>query len=177
MPSAVERLTKRVLPELRAAAAASNLQAALYHVDAALAILRPIVKRSPRKVLVLPGKTPDEKRADHRASTGSLRAQVEARSGGRCEVSGVEVGPAWDLHHLDAGGHRRSRQSLDNCLAVSFDVHRLLHRGDLATLRDVKAACIRLGMREGLRATEHRLAKVEEARAVGSINDVMRGAR
>jgi carotenoid cleavage dioxygenase-like enzyme len=176
--NAVARLTKRVLPELRAAIAAlsrpgDNIPVALAHLEHAQETLHSVTKRGPRKVLVLPGRTADERRAEHRSSTGSLRAQVAARSGGRCEVSGVEVGPAWDLHHLDAGGHRRSRQSLDNCLAVSFDVHRLLHRGDLATLRSVKEACLRLGLRDGLRAIEHRLAKITEAR--GSVRIAVEG--
>ena len=131
-----------------------------------------------------PGKDRDERREEHNASTLDLRSKAWIRCGGtirvatdesgtdvtlyegagRCEVSGVELGAAWELHHLDGGGNRRSRQSLDNCLAVSWEAHRLIHRGDLATLRSVKEACIRIGMRDGLRAIEHRLAKVMEAR-------------
>jgi hypothetical protein len=146
----------------------------------AIRLLDKVKKKAPRKTLVLPGRTKDERRQEHRESTSDLRADVWKRcggtvvigedgmwvlgGGGKCEVSGVELGARWEMHHLVSGGARRSAQSLDNCLAVSFDVHRRLHRGDLATLRDVKAACIRLGLREGLRATEHRIAKCEEAR-------------
>jgi len=131
-----------------------------------------------------PGVTRDERRAEHRDATRDLRVACWIRCGGtvrwetvtdgtrepffegagRCEVSGVELGAAWEMHHLDSGGNRRSHQSLDNCLAVAWEVHRLIHRGDLAMLRAVKEACIRLGLRDGLRAIEYRIAKVMEAR-------------
>lgn len=123
---------------------------------------------------------PDRKAAraaEHRTSTADLRAQVWERCQGRCEVSGVELGAAWELHHLDGGGSRRSRQGLGNCLAASWEVHRLIHRGDLATLRNALEACIRLGMPEGVKAMTHRLAKAEEARRVPSVPVIVKVAR
>jgi hypothetical protein len=120
---------------------------------------------------------PDSKgtrRVAHRTSTADLRSQVAERSGGKCEVSGIELGAAWELHHLSGGGHRRSRQALGNCLAVSWEVHRLIHRGDLATLRSVLEACIRLGMPEGVKAASRRIEKIHEARRVPSVPVVVK---
>jgi 5-methylcytosine-specific restriction endonuclease McrA len=139
--NAVQRLTKRIRPELDAAAAAENLQTALYHVDAALKILHSVTKRGPRKVLVLPGRTPDERRAEHRSSTGSLRAQVAERSEGKCEACGAEYGTAWEMHHVESGsGTRRANQRPGSVLALCWECHRRAHRGDLATLRRIAQA-------------------------------------
>jgi hypothetical protein len=133
-----------------------------------------------------PGKTKAERKEEHRRETGKLRSDVWQRAGGTArwdpeayegagewicegsakdEVYGFEItSAAWDLHHLEGGGARRSQQSTDNCLALAWDTHRLIHRGDMRTLLDVKGACIRLGLRDGLRATEKRIDHMEGVR-------------
>lgn len=117
--------------------------------------------RKPTKVSA-PGRSREDRRADHREETGSLRGQVWERCGGRCEVSGVELGAAWEMHHVQGQGERRSAQRLGNVLAVSWDVHRLIHRGDLDTLRAV-AACPVLDA-EARQAAQRRVDKVIESR-------------
>ena len=142
---------------------ADTLEKAHAAADALLSELRAASTRRNGK------RTPSrqaQRREEHKASTGSLREKVAARSEGRCEVSGVELGVAWEMHHLRGGGARRSAQSLDNCIAVSWDVHRLAHRGDMHTLRGIKEACIRLGLRDGLAAIEKRIDKIEAVRGV-----------
>ena len=130
-----------------------------------------------------PGPTKEARRVLHREETSDLRADVWVRAGGtkdwdgdehegewvlsgvaHCEVSGVELGAAWDMHHVESGGARRSQQRIGNVLAVSFDVHRLIHRGDLDTLRAV-AKCPVLDA-EGRRAAERRVEKAESVRVV-----------
>ena len=140
-------------------------------LDKLEAEIRAKVKRETDRIARVgaPGRSPEEKRSAHRASTGTIREQVFARSGGKCEVSGIDLGEAWELHHLRGAGARRSHQALATGLAVSWEVHRLIHRGDLGTLRAVKEACIRLGMRDGLAAIGRRIEKVEEARRTPSV--------
>jgi hypothetical protein len=136
--------------------------------EAAVRLVDSLPKKGTRKTLA-PGASKDQRRAAHREATKSLREQVAERSAGRCEVSGVELGAAWEMHHLRGGGERRSRQSLDNVLAVSWETHRRIHRGDLDALRDVKEACIRIGLRDGLAAIEKRISKAETVRRTPSV--------
>jgi hypothetical protein len=190
MPSLTRSSARHVVRRLDGASSDRALAVAatalLAEAEELLSRVRAAAKRAPKKTLALPGKSKAERREEHAGDTGKLRADVWTRAGGtarwdpeaddgagewvcegeaRDEVYGTEItSAAWDLHHLRGGGERRSRQSPDNCLALAWDTHRLIHRGHVAALKDVKAACIRLGMKDGLRATEHRIAKCEEAR-------------
>ena len=164
MTTAVERLARQVSTAL--------------NIEEAKAICARVLGRKGIPKPPLPDRKA-QRRKEHRDETFDLLVQVWLRCGGgfrtdpeprffgsgRCEVSGVELGAAWNMHHIVNGGARRSAQCLGNVLAVSWETHRMIHRGDLGTLRAVKEACLRLGLREGLRAIEYRLAKVDEAHA------------
>lgn len=91
------------------------------------------------------------------------REVASARAGGKCEVC-HRPGFVLEADHLVSGGLRRHRESAETLLMECPDCHRARHRGDMDTLRAIKETCIRLGMREGLRAIERRIDKAEEAR-------------
>ena len=106
----------------------------------------------------------DRARAEHKASTGTLREQVAERAAGKSEISGSELGAAWEMHHVEGGGLRRSKQRPGNVLAITWDEHRALHRGDLDTLRRVALAPTLDA--DARRAAQRRVDKVLEARGV-----------
>ena len=81
-----------------------------------------------------PGATKAERRKEYRERTAFIREAVFARSGGKCELCGTELGAAWDMHHTLGGGLRRVRQAISNCVATCFDCHRAIHRNDLVAL-------------------------------------------
>ena len=114
-----------------------------------------------------PGLSREERRAEHNASTKGLRANVLARSCGKCEACGGDLGTAWDLHHVEGGGLRRSRQRSGNCLALCMECHRRWHRGDLGTLAQIARAPSLDA--EARREVLHRIAKIEEARRTPSV--------
>lgn len=114
------------------------------------------------------GATKDERREERNIRLKVAREVAEARAGGKCEVCG-RTGFILQAHHLVSGGLRRHRESAETLLMICADDHRAIHRGDLDTLRSVKEATIRLGMREGLRAIDRRIERVEEARRTPSV--------
>jgi len=122
----------------------------------ALAILAGVAK--PKHVRK--EKTPDPRKAKrlaHNASTADLRAFVWERCGGKCEASGADLGSAWELHHCQGGPSRRREQRPGNVLALSWDMHRRVHRGDLDALRAIaKAGPLDA---EARRAAEYRVEK------------------
>ena len=111
-----------------------------------------------------PGKSRAERRAEHKASTGDLRAFVAERSGGLCEACRGEVGTAWELHHVEGGGSRRPKQRAGNVLCLCWPCHRHAHRGDLATLKMIANAGPLDA--EARKAAGRRFDKVLEARGV-----------
>lgn len=123
------------------------------------------------------GATREDRREAHAASTTDLRVTVWIRSGGsvrwegevphfegegHCEACGVELGKAWELHHVEGGGDRRPKQRLGNILALCWECHRRAHRGDLGTLAQIAQAPTLDA--EAERAALRRIAKIEEAR-------------
>jgi hypothetical protein len=71
---------------------------------------------------------PDMKRP--RADWADLREKLWKRSGGRCEVSGVELDPlSWDAHHRRnkgmGGTYREDTDTLPNLLVTHPLVHNL----------------------------------------------------
>jgi hypothetical protein len=183
--TAAERIAKKVRPELESAIAAESIEETHAAVGRALAVLTKMVPPNRKRLRAerapeVKGATPEQRRAEHRASTGDLRRVVWCRAGGsvrldaddvwhyegdaRCEISGVELGAAWEMHHVEGGGSRRSQQRPGNVLAVSWEVHRLIHRGDLDTLRKVAAAPTLDA--EARRAAQRRVDKLLEARGV-----------
>lgn len=160
--TAAERIARKVRPELDAANAAADLPTAHRHIDKALALLAPYAKRGKRKGLA-PGATKDSRRLERNIRLKVAYEVAENRAAGRCEVC-LRLGFVLQAHHLVSGGLRRHRESAETIVMICADDHRAIHRNDLDALRAVKEACIRLGLREGLKAIERRIAKVEEAR-------------
>ncbi len=124
-----------------------------------------------------PGATKRQRNAAHGASTRDLRVTVWIRCGGtvrwedevphfegegHCEACGIELGKAWEMHHVEGGGARRPRQRIGNLIALCWECHRRAHRGDLGTLAQI--AQVPTLDAEAERAALHRVAKVEESR-------------
>jgi hypothetical protein len=126
-------------------------------------LLTRIRQKGPRKSLALPGRSREEKRAEHRASTETLRTMVLERSGGACEACRMTLGIVWELHHVQGAGLRRSRQRLGSVLALCMECHRRAHRGDIGTLAQIALLAPSLDA-EARREAEHRIEKLIEAR-------------
>jgi hypothetical protein len=114
-----------------------------------------------------PGVDKNARRVEGRIRTSVLRGLVRDRMAGKSEISGDEVGLAWHMHHVEGGGSRLPKQRPGNVLGITYEEHRLAHRGDLETLRKIAAAPTLDA--EARRAAERRIAKVLEARSVPSV--------
>ena len=110
-----------------------------------------------------PGKDRDERREERNERAAEIRAEVMKRAGSCCEWCQRD-GFALEWHHLRGGGDRRHAESVENTVAICFDCHRMWERNPAVVYPMAKDHAIRVGMRDGLRAIEHRLAKVMEAR-------------
>jgi hypothetical protein len=178
MPSAVDRLTKRIRPELEAAAAAENLQTALYHVDAALGILRAVTQQAPRKALVLPGATKEERKTAKDARSAAIRAAVMERAAGVCEWCNRDGYALEWAHVIDGNGDKQAHEAVDTTAAACFDCHRRGWHGSGArrekTLRDAKEWALRLGFRKALAEIDRKIGKAAESR--GSARIAVEGA-
>ncbi len=164
------RLARRALPDLEAASSAldrKNIAEAIPLLDRAIATLRGVQGRHVKKGIVAAGRNRDDRRAAHRDATATLREAVEKRSEGRCEACRTELGAAWEMHHVEGAGLRRSRQRLGSVLALCHECHRLAHRGRVDVLTLI-ASAPPLDF-EAKRAALRRLQKVEEARRTPSV--------
>jgi predicted restriction endonuclease len=105
-----------------------------------------------------------ESRAEHVNRTAKLRVAVFVEYEGHCAACKMDLGNAWEFHHVEGAGLRRSHQRMGNVLPLCWDCHRRAHRGDLGTLAQIAQASTLDA--EARKAVERKIAKVEEARAV-----------
>jgi hypothetical protein len=179
--NAVQRLTKRIRPELQAAGAAlahKNITVALVHLERATDLCRAVTKRSPRKVLVLPGATKAERDEERSKRAAEIRAAVMERAAGVCEWCSRDGYALEWAHVIDGNGDKQAHEAVDTTAAACFDCHRRGWHGSGArrekTLRDAKEWALRLGFRKALAEIDRKIAKVTEAR--GSVRIAVEGA-
>lgn len=113
------------------------------------------VKASPR----VAAKAAERKTRNERMA--EIRAVVMKKAGGLCEMCGA---PATEAHHLISGPLRRRLESADTVIALCFDCHRSVHRGDLDALYQAQAYCVTSGMHDAAAALSKRIDKINEAR-------------
>lgn len=100
-----------------------------------------VARRRPKKKIA-PGKSKADRKAERNERAAKIREEVFDLWGGSCAlcVNGTTLSTtmaATDLHHLISGsGNRRAQESVRTTLPVCGEHHRLLHRGDLDTLRE-----------------------------------------
>jgi len=102
-------------------------------------------------------------REERRAESAEIRAAVFLRAGARCEVPNCPRPPD-EWHHIASGSNRRLEEAEDSTCAICIPHHRLAQAGDRETLRSLLTWAIGRVFRPAVRALEHRISKIDEAR-------------
>jgi hypothetical protein len=149
-----ERVIRDVLEHLRVYGD-SLLNVSLAREKLSTLLPRRVLKAKPSKVARA------VRKAAQREHTAKVRAEVGERSRGRCELCSA---PFHEIHHVLGGADRKAKESVDTCLALCWECHRAIHRGDLAELTAALSFCQFQGMVRAEQALRRRLDKIEEAR-------------
>jgi len=104
-----------------------------------------------------------EKRTARRDRMAAIRAEVEARCGGHCEI--CATGRMEEAHHALSGPLRRLRESVDTVLGLCGPCHRALHKSDPDALESAAIYCESAGMHEAAASLRRRFDRVCERRA------------
>jgi hypothetical protein len=169
MSTAVDRLVKKVRPELEAAAAAENLQAVHRHVGTAIEILKPFAaKRVKIEKPPPPGRSREERRAEEDSIEAKGKKAAKARAGGicewhtfgrRCHAEGT------DADHVLGGRWKSDMEALPNGEGFMWECrfhHDIKHGpGKPESLAVAKEHALRIGSKGLLRHVELAAARFE----------------
>lgn len=133
MNKANERALKRIL-------ASSDVTGGLRSYLRTAAPMKP-----PKKPMQLAREREEKQQhLSRKAARAARRAEVFARAGGICELSGAPNPTEW--HHLLSGiGRRQQMESVKNTMAVTSTAHQAYHRDPAAFAEVVAAWCVKHG--------------------------------
>ena len=109
-----------------------------------------------------PGESKAAKREERSKRAAEIRAAVFARAGDTCECCRARAPVEW--HHLISGGERRHHEAVETTAALCPWCHVGLHKNRFDVLVAMVAWAAEHRYGDALRALNHRLAKLDEAR-------------